>query len=93
MANFSVPMRTVFQQAGDAMVMLTAMMRWMKLDVVSYLPAPCTDCMGLIAPTTVETVWGTRAVILFYRLSTVITCFKRGHGICLFYFNFYRECL
>jgi len=48
-ASFSVPMRTVFQQAGSVMAMLTAMMDQMRLGVVSYLRTSCTICVREIA--------------------------------------------
>ena len=51
MANFSVPMGTVFRQAGGVMVTLTAMMDQMKLAVVSYLPTEFTHYIGAIVQT------------------------------------------
>jgi len=51
MANFSVPMGTVFRQTGNVMATLIVMIDQMKPGVVSYFPTECTDYIGTIIPT------------------------------------------
>jgi len=70
-ASFSVLMRTVFQQAGSVMAMLTAMMDQMRLGVVSYLRTSCTICVREIAqqPESVGTA-------TLFQQNVVISCYK-----------------
>jgi len=47
--NFNVPTRTVSQQVGDVMVILTAMIRQTKLAVVSFLPLLTFDNIVILS--------------------------------------------